>query len=66
MLTKIGKWLTPRRTSIARGFWQFGGLGCFAASGWTVGAADLNITVGLGVTGLLCFVAEWLVVKPDA
>lgn len=63
MLTKIGKWLGPRRSAVARGFWQFSGLGCFAGCGWTVGAADLNVTVGLGVTGALCFVVEWLVVS---
>ncbi|WP_460441371.1 hypothetical protein [Amycolatopsis stemonae] len=60
MLTKIGKWLRPRRRSVMRGTLQTGGLGCLAGSAFTIAATPINITLGLAVTGVLAFVAEWL------
>lgn len=60
MLTKLGTWLKPIRVSIVRGTLQFGGLGCLSASAFTINAAPLNVTIGLGVTGILGFIAEWL------
>lgn len=60
MLTKLGTWLKPIRVKIVRGTLQFGGLGCFSAAAFTVTAAPLNVTIGLGVTGIIGFVAEWL------
>ncbi|MCU1687766.1 MAG: hypothetical protein JWQ81_8505 [Amycolatopsis sp.] len=60
MLTKLGTWLKPIRAKIARGFLQFGGLGCLSASAFTITAEPLNITLGLAATGILAFVAEWL------
>ncbi|MFI6304286.1 hypothetical protein ACIBCH_20640 [Amycolatopsis thailandensis] len=60
MLTKLAALLRPRRVGILRGTLQFGGLGCFSASAFTIAAAPLNITLGLAVTGAAAFVAEWL------
>ena len=61
MLTKLGAWLRPRRSKVTRGTLQFGGLGCLSASAFTITAAPLNITLGLAVTGVMAFIAEWVI-----